>query len=106
MTTVYTNHHRRPLLDGWELTAEERRELDYLTDEEIEEAVARFVRVYGEVLDLHEFTALSPERYPAHDRPPFRGWDGVLTTSHFSGLLVRFDAEAPDEFVIVGQFVS
>ena len=68
--TVTTNHRPRPVLGGFELTAKERADFDYLgTDDDIK-AHSSFVRYRGVVYDLAEFL-IFPTKDTTRD-----GWDG------------------------------
>lgn len=55
MLTITTNNHPRELLSLAELTDSEREEFDYVTGED--QWSARFVRAYGNVYDVNEFSA-------------------------------------------------
>lgn len=71
-----TNNVPRRIIDGTELTPVERKEFDYLTDEEL--AGRDFVRYRGVVYDLCDFeTSYIP------------GWLGQQTDSYFSAVVFR-----------------
>jgi hypothetical protein len=89
---IVTNHHPRPLVHGYELTPEEKKEFDFLTTEELEEA--EFFR-YGQWTHyLGNF--LRTEGFP--------GWDGFEADSAFTGTLVKLCDDG--ESVIVGRAMS
>lgn len=96
--TIRTNNVPRLIIDGYELTSEERGEFDYYSwpnvkslhpypSKDGEEAI--FVRYWGQLFDLGEFTATELE-----------GWHGIQTDTFFSGTLVRF---VDEDHVIVGR---
>lgn len=87
---ITTNNVPRQLIYGYELSETEKKEFDYLTDEELESH--SFVRYLGEVYDPGEFM-----RYEE------AGWDGCLGETFFSGILIKF---VNDDEVIMGRFFS
>lgn len=90
---VITNNVPREIIDGWQLTAKEREEFDYIDWNRIEEGndSASFFRYKGELYDLHEFM-----------RSPEPGWDGYQSWSYSNGLVVRYVNDYED--VVVGYF--
>lgn len=78
--TVKTNHQFRDVVYGYELTDKERKEFDYLTEEELE--FRSFARYKGWTYDLNEFTR-APDSFP--------GWDGIQSDSYFSGVVIKYD---------------
>lgn len=103
---VVTNNHPRDTIDAWELTPAEREEFDYLDWAAIEAGTdsATFVRAYGSLHDLGEFTAdfgiTKGAGLPAH----LSDWDGYRSDSAFSAMVVRFVED--NERVIVGNVYS
>lgn len=99
---VITNHVPRDVVEAWELTPAERLEFDYLPWEDIDNgnASASFVRYMGETYDLGEFTGTAglPGDWLL-DR-----WDGYLSDSFFSGVVVRYVEQC--ERVIVGRWLA
>jgi hypothetical protein len=89
------------VIDGYELSAAERAEFDYLDWEAIDEgaASAEFFRYRGELYDLGEFTVWDNPASPTR-----QGWDGFRSDSYFSGLVVRY----VDDFerVVVGLAIA
>jgi NAD(P)H-flavin reductase len=81
--TIITNHHEREVLSWWELTDQDRRELDYITADR--EADFAGFRYRGEVYDLAEF-----ERWDNPASVTRERWDGFRSDSYFSGVAVRF----------------
>ena len=101
---VTTNNVPREIVYGFELSAKERKEFDYLTDEELDQH--SFIRYRREVYSLGEFEripAQAMENIDAGDS--LSGWDGYRCDSYFSGLVVRF-ADDCGETVIVGRYCS
>ena len=82
--TIRTNNVPRDVIYGYELTADERAQFDYLDWPAIErgEDSASFFRYRGELHDLGEFMARTSDDLP--------GWDGFRSDSFFSGLAVRY----------------
>lgn len=97
---VITNHHWYDVLSGYELTAKERKEFDYLDDEEI--MAPRFFRYRGQVYDLGEFMRVPKDQPWAGVN--IRSWDGYVSDSYFSGVVVRFDEDG--ERIQVGTYLS
>lgn len=98
---VTTNNVPRDLVDAWDLSASERAEFDYLDWDAIEDGrdSATFLRFKGHTYDLGEFQTTSglPEF------SPLRKWDGYLSDSFFSGVVVRY-CDQYCETVVVGTF--
>jgi hypothetical protein len=87
MLTIKTNNQFRNTLYGYELTAKERAEFDYLTDEEIQDR--SFVRYRGWCYDLSEFMRCNLNG----SFPEWANWDGYSSDSAFSGVLVKYSAD-------------
>ncbi len=114
---IRTNNVPRDVINAWELTPAERAEFDYLDWEAIDDGrdSADFFRYRGQLHDLGEFSRIIPpgseRRHPMEcAEPSFQGWDGYLSDSYFSGLLVRW---ARDDYgnidgdrVVVGLYTS
>ena len=77
MTTIKTNNVPRTLIDGYELTAEQREEFDYLDNDELDQA--SFFKYKGQYYNLGEVVG-----NPAEDE-----YDGHIATSYFSAILVK-----------------
>lgn len=101
---ITTNNVPRPVIEGWELTDKERQEFDYLDWSAIDqgEDSASFLRYRGRLYDLHEFDRVSGGYFDG----VLEGWDGILTDSFFSAVVVRYVLDNPDysdhEYVVVG----
>jgi hypothetical protein len=93
---ITTNYVPRPVIYGYELTEEQRKEFDYLNWQKIEagEDSADFFEYKGELYDLGEFMASSM----------FPEWDGYTSDTYFSGLLIKFVENF--ESVIVGRYCA
>jgi hypothetical protein len=115
--TIRTNNVPRDVINAWELTAAEQAQFDYLDWEAIEDGrdSAQFFRYRGELYDLSQFSrVIHPDAQRAHpmecSEPAFQGWDGYMSDSFFSGMLIRWAHDEnghPDfERVIVGVYCS
>jgi hypothetical protein len=102
---VVTNGVPRPVIDGFELTAQERAEFDYLDWAAIDEGrdSASFFRYKGELHDLGEFSAdygiTKGAGLPEH----LSAWHGYRSDSFYSAMVVRF---VDDESVVVGLVLT
>lgn len=109
--TVTTNHHRRPLLEAYELTSDEQKEFSYYDWDAIRrgELSAWFFRYRGELHDLSDFTMLA-HGAPAnlHEEPlATMGWQAARADSYFDGLVIRYeDDQYGDPAVIVGHYTE
>lgn len=105
---ITTNNATRPIIDAWELTEQEQKEFDYLDWEAIKEGrdSASFVRYQDTLYDLGEFSRIiAPDARRHHPmecaEPAFQDWQGYMSDSFFSGLLIRY---VDDESVIVARY--
>ena len=89
---ILTNHRPRLLLDWNQLTEAEQAEFDWMTEPADEDFFRYKKRVYA----LSEFTLA--------ENTQFKGWDGYLSDSFFSGVLIKLTPD-PDR-VVVGTFMS
>jgi hypothetical protein len=99
---IQTNNHERLIVDAYELAAGERAEFDYLDWDAIDkgEDSASFIRYHGVTYDLGEFQT-------THGMPEFSprvAWDGYLSDSFFSGIVVRYSDDM--DHVVVGTFLA
>lgn len=90
---VITNSRPRPIIYWWGLTDKEKKEFDYLKDDDARDS-ASFFRYKGGVYDTNEFMVCPRELKP---------WDGYRGDSFFSGIVIRF---IDDESVIVGLYLA
>ena len=103
---IYTNWHKRELLYLWELSeayqAEARETYDYTDPEELQYFVYRNV-----LYSLDDFMSLHNKFYCPNPPGFMTGWDGYLTDSFFSGVLIRYPKDEWDtEHVIAATFIS
>ena len=115
---IVTNNVPRDVLQAWELTAAERKELDYLDWPAIErgEDSAEFFRYRGQLYPLSDFSRIVPIGsgdsnmfVMRTDDPDMLAWDGYASDSFFSGIVIRWardDRGEPDYGqVIVGTYL-
>ena len=90
---IKTNNVPRHILYGYEVPANQRKEFDWLSDEEFNEA--EFVKYKGNYYALSEFNL--------YDHPdfPLDTWHGYYPYSYFSGILIEYK---DSDSVIVGQY--
>ena len=74
---IRTNNQAREILSGFDLTDKERKEFDYLSEEEL--AAPRFVRYRDWAYDLGDMMAAQT-----------KGWDSVHNDTYFSGVLFKY----------------
>ena len=100
MLNIHTNNVPRFTIEAYELTPVERKEFDYLPWEAIDAGndSATFFKFKGQLYDLGEFMRC------VHSFG-MDGWDGYMSDSAFSGVLVKFVGTDSDS-VIVGQYFS
>lgn len=97
--TIRTNNVPRLIIDWDQLTAEEKKEFDYIT---ADTCIGRdFIRYRGVTYDLHEFMAVSRTIAPHCQRPGWEYWDGYSSDSFFSGVLVKY---CGDDRVIMATY--
>lgn len=98
--TIITNNVPRDTLNWWELTTKECGEFGYVKDGRREQDV-EFFRYKGQVYDLDEMQATPSEL--ANE-----GWDGYMSDTFFSGILVKYFDENGiyDGQIVVGRFYS
>ena len=94
--TIITNNIPRDFVYGHELTDNERKEFDYLDDDEILEA--SFVRYKGWTYELGQFMRCDTTYSPLSE------WSGYCSDSAFSGVLLRYTEDF--EQVIMGRYCS
>src|SRR5688500_15482116 len=100
---VVTNHHRREIIEAFQLTDDERKEFNYLDWPAIEAGrdSATFVRYKGELIDLGDLEQMT---FPSKT---FKGWDAYRSDSFFSGLVFKhIQVDYGDWCVIVGRYYS
>ena len=110
---VTTNHVPRPIIDAWELTPAEREDFGYLAWDAIDkgEDSASFVRYRGSLYDLGEFSRDYGITKDAGLPDALARWDGYLSESFFSAVVVRYvhgdPWTYPDyEYVVMGTVLA
>ena len=90
---IKTNNVPRHILYGYEVPANQRKEFDWLSDEDYLQA--EFVKYKGNYYALSEFMLCNRSVFP------FPNWKYYHSDSYFSGILIRYKDR---ESVIVGQY--
>jgi len=118
---IITNNVPRYVIEAYQLTKKERKEFDYLDWEAIGrgEDSASFVRYRGELYSLSDFVKIVPRSgnvgpmgftHPADDASELSKWDGILTDSYFSGIVLRYHRDGYGrtdcERVVIGRMTS
>jgi hypothetical protein len=105
---IRTNNVPRDFVDAWELSQKERAEFDYIDWQAIEDGrdSATFFRYKGVLYDLGEFLRLHDNGrvQMARGDSPFASWDGYMSDSFFSGLVIRLVDNG--ERCIVGRYCA
>jgi hypothetical protein len=100
---IITNHHRIPLVYWYELTEKERKEFDYLETQEDQDS-ATFFRYRRNTYDMGEFERIDK------NTECFKGWDGKISDTFFSGILVKWIreewGEIDTEFIQAALFLA
>jgi hypothetical protein len=102
---ITTNNVPRDVIDAYLLTEAERADFDYLPWDKIEtgEDSASFVRYKGDLIDLGDVPSLHSHGAPSD---AFPGWDGYISETFFSGILIRYPRDDSFETVIVGRYCT
>jgi len=93
---IQTDHKWKNLLYGYELTKTERKDFDYLTDDEID--CQSFFRYRKRVYSLDQFMRLNTEC------PVMSQWHGSCGDSYFSGILIKLSDDG--EQYMVATYIS
>ncbi len=93
---VKTNNVPREITYGYQLTAKEKEEFDYIAADELDGHL--FVRYRGLVYDIGDFMRLNGG--PLTDL----GWQGAAGGSYFSGVVIKFVRIDHDDLVILGTY--
>jgi hypothetical protein len=94
---IITNNHQRQMACLAELTDKVRAEFDYVNEDE--RYCPRFVRYLGRWYDVYDSQSVTREL--GFDQ--FKGWDGIVSETYFSGVVFRWGAE---DTVIVGRYFT
>lgn len=98
--TIKTNNVPRATIYGYELSEVERKDFDYLEEDALYSN--SFFRYKGQVYDLSEFLALNRYKNQCYSEDVFGNWDGYMSDSFFSGILVKYCQDP--EFIIVATY--
>lgn len=103
---ITTNNVPRDVIDGFELSADERTKFDYINWQAVDsgEASASFFRYRGDLYDLGEFSADYGITRGMGLPPHLSAWDGYMSDTFFSATVIRY----ADNFerVVVGKVYS
>jgi hypothetical protein len=83
--TIRTDGKWKEILYYWDLPAKWKKEFDWVNEDDGN----MFFKYRGEYYALGNFM-----RFEYRDKnlpSPFKGWDGYMSDSFFSGMLVKFD---------------
>lgn len=101
---VITNNMPRLVIDGYELTADERKRFDYINWDD-ENVSPTFFRYKGELYHIEEFVANTRDTGGGTTGTgDLSAWDGYMSDSFFSGIVIRLVND--NDHVIVGRFYS
>ncbi len=85
---IICNNVPRLLLNWDQLTPQERKDFDYLSEDD---RIGRdFVRYRGSAYDLGEFMRIDKTVAPHCQRPNWEKFDGYYSETFFSAVLVRY----------------
>lgn len=106
---ITTNNKPRELIYGYQLTAKQCQDFDYLGEYQSDDMqMAQFIRYREELYYLGDFVRIEKagKRTNAFTYTDQDGtlskWDGILTDSYFSGIVIKW-ADSDFETVIVGR---
>jgi hypothetical protein len=85
--TIITDHKWKQFIYGYELTEKERKEFDWMDEEEID--TSNFFRYRKNVYSVNEFMRIPKGMFP-------KKWDGYLSDSFFSGILIRLSNDGEE----------
>ena len=94
---IITNNHQRQMACLAELPDNVRADFDYVAKDD--DYTARFVQYLGHWYDVYDSQSVTREL--GFDQ--FKGWDGIVSETFFSGVLFRF---VGDDEVIVGRYFA
>jgi hypothetical protein len=92
---IKTDHKWKNFLYGYELTAKEKAEFDYMTDEDID--CGSFIRYRKWIYSLEDFMRIE-------NNPALAGWSGYSSDSFFSGVVMKISDDG--EQYKVGTYIS
>lgn len=100
---IKTSHKWYPTWCLADLTPKEQAEFDYVTEEERNDGVGRFVRYKGVVYDLNEFQVTKGRHLALGGIEGLKEWDGYQSDSFFSGVVCRWGR---DDEVQMGTYFA
>lgn len=101
---IISNHHKYPIIYGFELSKKWRDEFSYLEDEELDGQM--FVKYHDWIYSIGDFTNLHNRVWVSEDTAnQFPGWDGYINDTFSSGVLIKVDEE-DTEYVKMGRFFA
>ena len=80
---IITDHKWRDIVLGQDLTKKQRKEFDYITDEDFD--YSGFVKYRGVIYDIGEFMFT--------DWADWHDYDGYMSDSFFSGVLIKLSED-------------
>jgi hypothetical protein len=97
---IKTNNKPRPVIYGYELSAKEAKDFDYIDPEEM--SGHAFFRYRGQIYDLGEFVRIC--RPGSHGGPfahydhtgELSRWDAIRTDSYFSAIVIRLSEDGEE----------
>ena len=100
--TIKTNNQERELFHYCDFTSSEQQQLreDYDWMEDDIETNYGFFHYKGSVYHLQDFTSLHGD----NKCEDFEGWDGVVSDSCFSGVLIKLGQN--NDSVVIGRYYS
>ena len=106
MLRIITNNHRREVLYWPELTQAEQREHDWILESDTQDIdTVEFFRYKGWTYCLSDIM-----RVESYAPVEFQGWDGYVSETFFSGILVKYAREddwgIDYDHVIVASYYS
>jgi len=96
---IKTNNVARPIIYACELSKKDWKNLGYEEDEQsrAEQDGDSFIKYKGNIYPLGDFMRLD-------DNSLFKGWQGYISESFFSGILIKFCQD--NDFAIIGNYCS
>ena len=99
---IITNHHNHDLFHFHDFSDQEQQQLrnDYDWMESDLETNYGFFRYKNSIYHLQDFTSLHGDNYCEQ----FKGYDGVLSDSYFSGVLIKLNPD--NESIKIANYFS
>lgn len=85
--TIRCNNVPRDILNWWDLSDAERKEYDYMDEEDQQNM--QFFRYKGYLCDLSEYMVIDRNIAPHPQREGWEKFEGYASDSFFSGTLIR-----------------